>query len=190
MDFDLDRTLEILDRTPSVLLALLSGVSPAWIEHGYGEGTFSPFDVVGHLITGEKTDWMVRVRIILDQGVGTPFPKYDRYAHFDESRGKTMSNLLDEFERLRTANLAALRGLSLGPADFAKRGQHPALREVTLENLLATWAVHDLNHLAQIARGMAAQYEKTVGPWKAYLGIFKAGVTRMEEEGLTRMRRD
>ena len=188
MNFDLDQTIAVLERTPAVLRALLAGLSDDWTSGGYGEGTFSPYDVVGHLITGERTDWIVRTRIILDHGVGRPFDKYDRYAHFEASRGTSLEQLLDEFARLRADNLAALRALRLTPADLARRGAHPSLGEVTLANLLATWAVHDLNHLSQIARGMAARYEDAVGPWRAYLGIYKAPVTRMDGEGEARRR--
>ncbi len=188
MEFDLGKTIEVLERTPSVLRGLLAGIDQAWVSGGYGEGTFTPYDVVGHLITGERTDWMVRARIILDHGTDRPFDKYDRYAHFETSRGKSMGDLLDEFDAARGANLAALRALRLVPADLAKRGRHPALGEVTLANLLATWAVHDLNHLAQIARGMAARYEDAVGPWRQYLGIYKAAVTKMDGEGEARRR--
>lgn len=188
MRFELDEAIEALARTPGTLHAMLAGLSDGWIHGNYGEGTFSPFDVVGHLITGEKTDWLLRTRIILEQGVARAFPTYDRYAQFEQSAGKTMGDLLDEFAHLREANLAALRDLRLGPADLAKRGTHGALGEVTLEQLLATWVAHDLNHVAQIAKAMATQYEGAVGPWREYLGILKTPITRMDEEGAARRR--
>ncbi|HEX2837784.1 MAG TPA: DinB family protein [Phycisphaerales bacterium] len=186
MEFSLVHGAAVLERTPGVLRALLDGLGPEWTHGNYGEGTFSPYDVVGHLITGERTDWLVRARIILERGTTTPFAKYDRYAQFEQSRGRSIHDLLDEFARLRAENLAALRALALTPADLAKRGMHPALGEVTLSQLLATWVVHDLNHLAQIARGMAWQYEGAVGPWREYLGIYKASVTTMDEDGARR----
>lgn len=188
MKFELGEAMQVLERTPGVLRAWLDGVGDGWARGNYGEGTFSPYDVVGHLITGERTDWMARVRIILDHGPDRPFDAYDRYAQFEASQGRALRELLEEFARLRAENLAALRGLNLTEADFGRHGRHPALGTVTLGHLLATWAVHDLNHLAQIAKAMAAQYEAEVGPWRAYLGIYKSPVTRMDEDGLRRRR--
>ena len=132
MKFDLQQAMEVLERTPGVLKAMLSGLSDNWVQGNYGEDTFSPYDVIGHLITGEKTDWMVRARIILDHGTSKPFAKYDRYAQFEESAGKSLEQLLDEFARLRAANLSALRDLRLSPNDLTKRGMHPALDAVEL----------------------------------------------------------
>jgi hypothetical protein len=189
MKFDLQQAMEVLERTPAVLKAMLAGLSDGWVHSNYGEDTFSPYDVVGHLITGEKTDWMVRTRVILDHGTSKPFAKYDRYAQFEESAGKSLGQLLDEFERLRAGNLAALRELNLTPQDLTRRGMHPALGDVTLEQLLATWVAHDLNHIAQIAKAMATQYESAVGPWRQYLGILKSPVTRMDAEGAARRRK-
>lgn len=188
MNFDMDRAMEVLSRTPAVLRAMLGGLNRAWTHSNYGEDTFSPFDVVGHLITGEKTDWMVRARLILEHGPARPFDKYDRYAQFEASRGCSMDDLLDEFERLRRANLEALRKLNLSPAQLALRGTHNVLGEVTLEQLLATWVAHDLNHVAQIARCMATQYADAVGPWKQFMGIFRAPVTPMDTDGAARRR--
>jgi hypothetical protein len=188
MKFDLSEAMDVLERTPVVLRAMLSGLSNGWIHGNYGADTFSPFDVVGHLITGEKTDWMARTRLILEHGSSRPFTKYDRYAQFEESSGKALSQLLDEFERLRKTNLSALRELHLTPQDLARRGMHPALGEVTLEQLLATWVAHDLNHVAQIAKAMATQYEQAVGPWREYLGILKSPVTPMDAAGAARRR--
>ena len=186
MKFDLHEATAVLERTPRVLRELLSGLADGWIQGTYGPDTFSPFDVIGHLITGEKTDWMVRAALILDHGTARPFAKYDRYAQFEQSRGKTLAGLLDEFEQLRRSNLAHLRSLNLTPRHLAQRGTHPALGEVTLENLLATWVAHDLNHLAQIAKAMATQYEHAVGPWKQYLGILRSPATPMDTDGVAR----
>ena len=186
MKFDLNQAIEVLERTPGTLRIMLAGLSEGWIHGNYGPDTFSPFDVVGHLITGEKTDWMTRTRLILEHGTARPFAKYDRYAQFEESRGKSLGQLLDEFERLREANVRALRDLHLTPQDLAKHGKHPALGEVTLEQLLATWVAHDMNHVAQVAKAIATQYEEAVGPWKEYLGILRNPATRMDADGARR----
>ncbi len=186
MKYHLDQAVDILRRTPEVLRAMLAGLGDEWIHNNYGEDTFSPFDVVGHLITGEKTDWLARTRIILEHGTSRPFDKYDRYAQFEESRGRTIDQLLDEFERLRKANVDALAELHPTDEQLAKKGIHPALGEVTLEQLLATWVAHDLNHVAQIARCMAAQYDKAVGPWKQYLSVLNLPVSRMDADGAAR----
>jgi hypothetical protein len=188
MKFDLDQAMEVLHRTPGTLRAMLAGLSDGWTRGNYGDDTFSPYDVIGHLITGEKTDWITRTRQILEHGTSKPFAKYDRYAQFEESRGKSLAQLLDAFEKLRKTNLTALRDLHLSSQELAKRGTHPALGEVTLENLLATWVAHDLNHIAQIAKAMATQYEDAVGPWRQYLGILKSPVTRMDADGAARRR--
>ncbi len=188
MNFQIESAVAVLERTPAVLRRLLAGLGPEWTHSNYGEDTFSPFDVVGHLIVGEQTDWLPRARIILEHGAARPFDKYDRYAQFEASRGKSLDQLLDEFERLRQANLQVLRGLNLTPAQLTLRGMHPALGEVTLANLLATWVAHDLNHIAQIARCMATQYESAVGPWKRYLGVLQSPVTRMDADGAARRR--
>ncbi len=188
MAFDLQSAVSILERTPVVLRAMLAGLGPEWTHGNYGEDTFSPFDVVGHLIVGERTDWIPRARIILEHGPDLPFDKYDRYAQFEESRGQTLEQLLDEFERLRRENLRTLAALELTPEKLALQGTHPALGMVTLGHLLATWVAHDLNHLAQIAKSMATQYESAVGPWKAYLGILRSPVTRMDADGAARRR--
>ncbi len=186
MKYNLDQAVEILRRTPEVLRAMLAGLGDAWIHSNYGKDTFSPFDVVGHLITGEKTDWLARTRIILEHGTARPFDKYDRYAQFEASRGKSLHQLLDEFEQLRKANIAALMQLNPTPEQLAKKGMHPALGEVTLEQLLATWVAHDLNHIAQIARCMATQCADAVGPWKAYLSVLNMPVSRMDADGAAR----
>lgn len=186
MEFTLDSALPILERTPGILRALLAGLGPEWTQTNYGPDTFSPFDVVGHLLHGEKADWLARARIILEHGPARPFDPYDRYAQFEASRGRTLLQLLDEFETLRRANLRTLREMQLGPDHFTRRGTHPALGEVTLGNLLATWVVHDLNHLAQIAKCLATQYAAEVGPWQEYLSILKSPATRMDADGARR----
>lgn len=171
MVFDIQRSIEVLDRTPRVLLAMLSGVGDFWATSNYGEATFSPFDVVGHLIEGERHDWMVRARVILDHGEGTPFEPFDRYAMYQSSRGRSIGDLLNEFARLRANNVADLGALNLKPEQLNLRGTHPAFGPVTLKQLLATWVVHDLGHTHQIAKAMAYQYRNEVGPWVEYLTI-------------------
>lgn len=171
MKFQLDSAIEILERTPGVLRAMLGGVGEPWVMSNYGADTFSPFDVVGHLIHGERTDWMPRTRIILEHGESRPFDPFDRYAMYETSKGKTIGELLDTFESLRRDNVDALRGLALTPEDLARCGTHPELGTVTLENLLATWTLHDLNHIHQIAKAMAYQLRDGVGPWIEYITI-------------------
>lgn len=186
MEFELREAVAVLERTPGVLRAMLAGLDRTWTHSNYGEDTFSPFDVVGHLIYGEQSDWMGRVRMILEHGESRVFDPFDRYAQFEESRGKTLDDLLDEFERLRTANLKTLSSMALSENDFQKKGRHPALGTVTLGNLLATWVAHDLNHIAQIAKCMATQYQEAVGPWREYLGVLRTPITRMDADGATR----
>lgn len=171
MQFRLDQACEILERTPRVLRTLLSGLDESWTHRNYGDATFSPFDVVGHLISGERTDWMARLRIILESGASRPFDRFDRTSMYETSRGKSLAELLDTFESLRAGNLRDLRALHLGPEQLALPGTHPDLGPVTLEQLLATWVVHDLNHIAQITKAMSYQYRERVGPWAAYLPI-------------------
>ena len=171
MDFDVELSIEILSRTPAILKAWLLGLPDPWVVSNQGEATWSPFDVVGHLIHGERTDWIPRARLILGgQGI-QEFEPFDRYAQFQESQGKTLEQLLATFAELRGENLAVLRGFNLRPSDLELVGVHPELGTVTLSQLLATWVVHDLDHLGQIAEVMAGQYAHAVGPWKAYLGI-------------------
>ena len=171
MEYNLQPTTSLLARTPAVLNALLRDQPDTWTLGNEGGKTWSAFDVVGHLIHGERTDWMPRLRIILQFGETRSFDPFDRWAQEQESRGKSLDQLLDEFARLRSENLDALRALNLQPADFERRGRHPALGIVTLSQLLATWAAHDLTHLHQISRVMAYQYRDAVGPWSAYLGV-------------------
>lgn len=171
MNFNLNTSLEVLERTPAILRAWLGGLSDAWAQSNYGDATFSPFDVVGHLIHGEQADWMPRARIILQHGEAKPFEPFDRYAMYQASQGKTMADLLTTFAELRSRNLTDLRALHLTAEQLERTGTHPALGQVTLKQLLATWVVHDLNHLHQIAKAMAYQYRDEVGPWQQYLSI-------------------
>jgi len=164
--------VSVLERSPSVLRALLRDLPAAWLERHEGEGTFGPCEVVGHLIHGEKTDWVPRVKHILEHGDTRPFVPFDRHG-FGDARRVALAELLDEFEALRKESLAVLASLSLTPSQLQLPGRHPELGPVTLGQLLATWVVHDLNHIAQVARVMSARYETAVGPWKAYLGILK-----------------
>ena len=173
MLFTLEKALEILETTPSVLQAWLGPLSDAWTHQHEGPETWSPFDIVGHLIHGERTDWLPRARLILAPDGPHTFTPFDRFAQLRENEGANLSDLLDTFARLRAENLAALRAMALTEADLDREGRHPELGAVTLRQLLATWAVHDLNHLAQIARVMAKQYAAEVGPWRAYLGVLK-----------------
>ncbi|MFN8177822.1 MAG: DinB family protein [bacterium] len=171
MTFDLEKSIAVLERTPAVLRSLLAGLPPEWTAANEGPDTWSPFDVVGHLIDGEERDWIGRTRIILAQGTNRRFEPFDRFRHLARNEGRKLDDLLDEFARLRAANVATLRGLGLTPAKLALTGEHPKFGRVTLEELLATWTVHDLAHLAQISRVMAKQYGAEVGPWREYLPV-------------------
>jgi len=170
-EHNLHDTLALLDRTPPVLNALLRDLPETWTRRNEGASTWAAFDIVGHLIHGERTDWMPRVNVILQHGESRPFDAFDRLAQERESQGQSLAGLLDEFARLRSENLAELRTRSLRPQDLQRRGRHPALGVVTLSQLLATWAAHDLTHLHQLSRVMAHQYRDAVGPWSAYLGV-------------------
>ncbi|MGC2475103.1 MAG: DinB family protein [Candidatus Sulfotelmatobacter sp.] len=172
-EFNLENTITLLARTPATLNALLRDLPEIWTQRNEGENTWNAFDVIGHLIHGERTDWMPRARMILDFGETKTFEKFDRSGHQSEIQGKTMSQLLDEFARDRSENLARLRAMNLQKQDLERMGRHPALGLVTLSQLLATWAVHDLTHLHQISRIMANQYREAVGPWSAYLGVLQ-----------------
>ncbi len=173
MEHDLQDTLSLLTRTPGALNALLRELPEIWTSRNEGENTWSAFDVVGHLIHAERTDWMPRVRMVLQFGEAQTFPPFDRWGMARETQGKSLGQLLDEFAHLRSENLEQLRALDLQPADLQRRGQHPAFGVVTLSQLLATWVTHDLTHLHQISRVMAHQYRETVGPWSAYLGVLQ-----------------
>ncbi len=171
MSFDLTSSIAVLERTPATFRALLSDLPDEWIAANEGPATFSPFDNLGHLIHGERTDWIPRARIILAQGANRTFEPYDRFAQVRESAGKSLAQLLDEFTALRAENLATLQEWRLTDEQLALEGQHPELGPVTLRQLLAAWVVHDLGHLAQTSRVMAKQYREAVGPWRAYLPV-------------------
>jgi len=171
MQHNLEYTIALLSRTPAMLNALLRDLPDAWTLSNEGEKTWSAFDIVGHLIHGELTDWMPRARIILEFGESRTFEPFDRMAQESNRQGKSLVQLLDEFTRLRAENVTALRAMNLQPEDLRQRGLHPALGVVTLSQLLSTWAVHDLTHLHQLSRIMAHQYLDEVGPWSAYLGV-------------------
>jgi len=171
MSFDLDETFDILKRTPAVLAALLAGIGEDWQIATEGPDTWSAVDVVGHLVHGEETDWVPRARLILEHGDGKPFEPFDRFAQLERFQGWPLDDLLERFATLRAANLAEVRGWNLTEYDLSRPGRHPELGAVDLRQLLATWAVHDLNHLAQIARVLAKRYGEEVGQWKAYLSI-------------------
>jgi DinB superfamily len=177
MEFRLDEALEILTRTPSTLRSMLHGLSEAWTTPNEGGESWSPFDIVGHLIHGEETDWISRAAIILEHGESRPFPPVDRFAMFEKFRDARLDDMLDTFERLRTESLRRLHGMSLTPELLERTGMHPHFGIVTLRQLLSTWAVHDLGHIAQIARVMSKQYVDEVGPWYAYLPILHARPT-------------
>ena len=177
-EFKLAEAVALLTRTPATLDSLLRGLPDLWARRNEGRSkdgnnTWSPFDIVGHLIVGERTDWLPRARMILEHGEARAFDRFDRFAQERESQGKSLEQLLDEFARLRKENLATLQELNLQPEDLARRGTHPALGVVTLSQLLATWGVHDLTHVHQISRVMAHQYRDAVGPWSAFLGVLK-----------------
>ena len=172
-EFSLAEAIAILTRTPATLNALLRGLPNTWVGCNEGKDTWSAFEIVGHLIVGERTDWMVRVRIILENGESRPFDPFDRFAQLTQSQDRSLDQLLDDFARVRKENLVALQALNLQQEDLNHRGRHPRLGVVTLSQLLATWAVHDLTHLHQLSRVMAHQYRDAVGPWSAYLGVLK-----------------
>jgi hypothetical protein len=171
VSFDLPETLDILERTPTVVGALLRGTSASWHDVDEGPDTWSAFDVVGHLIHGEETDWVPRARIILEHGESRPFEPFDRFAQLNRFAGWSLDHLLDRFTELRQANLEIVRSWRLTEAQLVLPGRHPELGSVDLRQLLATWAVHDLNHISQIARVMAKRYTQEVGVWRAYLSI-------------------
>lgn len=161
----------MLARTPGALDAMLRGLPEAWVTAHEGGATWSPFEIVGHLIHGERTDWMPRVRRILEQGESQPFEPFDRLAQLTASAGQSLPALLDEFAQLRAASLRELTALELSDTDLHRRGRHPELGPVTLRQLLATWVAHDLDHIVQVARVLATQYADEVGPWRAYLRV-------------------
>ena len=171
MKFRLEEAMEILDRTPGALNALLRDLPDEWTLKNEGPETWSAYDVLGHLIHGEETDWIPRAKIIIEHGEATPFEPFDRFAQFEKSRGKSLSQLLDTFEALRAENIETLKNMEITPSKLERRGTHPALGTVTLEQLFSAWVVHDLDHISQIARVLSKQYTDETGPWKAYLSI-------------------
>lgn len=173
MEFNLPQTISLLSRTPSTLNALLRDLPEPWTHRNEGENTWNAFDVVAHLVYGERTDWIPRARIILQSGETRAFDPFDRAGHIPLSQGKSLAQLLDEFARARSESLNQLRALNLQPADLNRRGRHPVFGPVTLCQHLASWATHDLTHLHQISRIMAHQYREAVGPWRAYLGVLQ-----------------
>ena len=173
MKFDLNRSIEILERSPQVYNSLLSGLSKEWTHCNEGNGTWSAYDIVGHLIHGEITDWIPRLKIILSEDSDKTFEPFDRFAQEKNSKGKTLGELLNTFEELRTKNVAYLRSLKLSDQDLDSKGMHPDLGEVTCKELLATWTIHDLSHIHQLTRVMVRQYGDEVGPWEKYIGIFQ-----------------
>jgi len=171
MQFDLDLSIAILERTPQILMVWLGDLPEDWTHRNEGEGTWSAYDILGHFIHGEHTDWIPRARIILSDRDDKNFESFDRFAQFNQSQGKTLAELLGIFTKLREGNLKTLRGYALEADAYQKPGTHPELGPVNLGQLLSTWVVHDLNHLAQIAQVMVRQYKDQVGPWGAYLDI-------------------
>ena len=173
MNFSLSKSIEILERTPEVLTVILQNLSNEWTSNNEGGETWSVYDIVGHLIHGELTDWTPRMEIILSEKTDKTFTPFDRFAQFEKSKGKTLIYLLDEFKSLRLENINLLKSKELTNRDLERTGVHPAFGEITLSQLLSTWTVHDLNHIAQISRVMAKQYKAEVGPWAAYLRILQ-----------------
>jgi len=172
MEFNLNKTIEVLERTPQILDELLSGLSDDWTINNEGDDTWSPYDIIGHLIHGEQTDWMNRVDLILNNDDKNFIP-FDRFAQFKHSKGKNLQQLLSEFKELRKNNLQKLKSFNLADYDFNKTGIHPEFKEVTLGQLLATWTVHDLTHISQITRVMAKQYKEAIGPWIKYFRMLQ-----------------
>jgi hypothetical protein len=171
MEFSLGDVIAVLTRTPAALNALLLGLPTILVRSNEGKDTWSAFDIVGHLVCLERTQWVQRVRIVLESGETRPFDPVDRFAQLKDNREESLEHLLEDFAGLRRDNLAALQGLKLQREDLTRPGRHPALGVVTLSEVLATWAVHDINHLHQLSRVMAHQYRDAVGPWKAYMGV-------------------
>lgn len=172
LPFSIAATLEIIERTPSVLRTLLTGLSDGWTTHNEGGDSWTPYDVIGHLVHGERTDWMARIRKCLSTD-DKAFVKFDRTAMFEESTGKTLAQLLDELEALRKKNISEFKALKLTDADLNKTGIHQTFGEVQLRQLVATWAAHDLGHICQISRVMCRQYRDAVGPWKEFMSVLR-----------------
>jgi hypothetical protein len=173
MEFSISKSIEILERTPHVLIQFTKNLSADWTMHNEGGETWSVFDVIGHLIHGEKTDWMTRIKIILSEGANKEFEPFDRFAQLEESKGKSLEQLLNEFLAVRELSLTKLKGLNLTENDLKKTGIHPKFGAVTLSQLIAAWTVHDLDHLSQISRIMAKQYKEQSGPWIEFMKILR-----------------
>lgn len=174
MKFSITKSIEILERTPLILDAYLKGLSYEWLTNNEGTDTWSPYDIIGHLIFGEKTDWMIRIKIILSDSENKLFEPFDRFAQMQSQlNSQTISKLLNEFAELRKSNIEQLKGLNLTEEDLNREGIHPELGNVTLKHLISSWVVHDVGHISQISRVMAKQYQAEVGPWTKYLGILK-----------------
>jgi hypothetical protein len=173
MEYDLEQSIALIARTPAVLDTMLRDLPDEWTMRNEGEKSWSAYDIVGHLIHGELTDWLPRARRILEHGESKAFDRFDRTAQERESKGKSLGQLLDDFTRLRTESVRQLRAMNLSAADLAKRGRHPALGVVTLSQLLASWPVHDMTHLHQLSRVMAHQYREAIGPWTVYMGVMQ-----------------
>ena len=171
MELKLDEAVQILERTPTVLETMLLGLGDCWLSANEGEQTFTPVDVVGHLLLGEEEDWIPRILTILRHGETRPFPPFDRFGFVERHKGKTLMELLRDFAILRENNIMRLKDLNVGSVDMKLTGIHPEFGRVTLSELIATWVVHDLTHMSQVVRVLAKQYAEAVGPWKAYLGI-------------------
>ena len=173
MKFQIEQVVEMLSQTPATVKSLLGNLSDDWIENAPDSENWSPFDIVGHLIHGEETDWIPRAEIILAQGENTTFEPFDRFAQLEKSKGKTLSELLETFAAARARSLDVLREMNLDEEKLQLKGNHPELGEVTLEQLLATWVVHDLTHIKQIVTVLAHKYAENVGVWKQYLSILQ-----------------
>ncbi|GAA4272939.1 DinB family protein [Aquimarina gracilis] len=173
MVFDINKSIEILQRTPLILESLLQGISKEWVENNEGENTWSAYDIVGHLIHGEKTDWIPRAKVILSKAENKTFDPFDRFAQMNKDQERTIEELLKEFKEIRSKNIEELKSFQINETKLSKKGIHPELGEVNLKELLSTWVVHDLGHISQISRVMAKQFKSEVGPWSAYLGILK-----------------
>lgn len=173
MNFNLNHTLSFLNRTPESLQTLLAGLPEAWTHHNEGENTWSPYDIIGHFIHGEKTDWVPRARIILSDEAHKEFVPFDRFAQFENSKGKSLEVLLEEFKQLRKENVETVRSWNITPNQLNRTGLHPDLGSVTLKQLLSTWQVHDFSHLNQLSRVMAKIYRDEVGPWAQYISLIR-----------------
>jgi len=171
MKYDIDKALEVLERTPLILKSYLENLSDDWVFCNEGDETWSAFDIVGHLIHCENTDWIPRLKIILSEAENKAFEPFDRFAQFKNSKGKSLAYLLSEFQELRTENMQYLKSINLSDKELSLKGSHPDFGKVTAKELLATWVTHDLGHIAQISRVMAKQYKNEVGPWVEYISI-------------------